>query len=458
MSETFLRPIPVTRRMSAEEAREIAIEAYQYLYPLVLMHMTRRVAINHPPGLRPGFGPEGRFYHVREYCPAAARLSFDTLPSFAWLDLSRGPYVISVPESPDRYYSVSIYDMWSEVFASLGPHTIGSGGGNFAIVPPRWDGALPSGIERIDSPTMNVWAVARTQTNGPKDYAPVHRFQDSYNVTPVSQWGRPARALSFKIDPAVDIDTAPLAQVAAMSPETFFRYAANFLSIDEPHASDWSIVARLRRIGIECHKPFHLKKAPIAVQGALAVAMEQGPREMIRKAPTIAPIANGWQMNTEMVGTYGNSYLKRAITAMFEFGAVPPHDAVSLLNITTSDDARPSGKQRYVLHFKPKELPPVHAFWSITSYDPEGYPARNPINRTSIGDRDPLNYNSDGSLDIWVQREWPSRDRQANWLPAPEGAMTLVMRLYAPCPELLDGCWLPPVLQRVDNGATEHLF
>lgn len=451
MSETLLRPITVTRKMSAEDAREIAIEAYHYLYPLVLMHMTRCVAINHPPGLKPGFGPEGRFYHVREYSTAGARLSFDTLPSFAWLDLSKGPYVISVPEGHDRSYSVAIYDMWSEVFASLGPHTTGPSGGNFAIVPPRWSGTLPPGVERVDSPTTNIWAIARTQTNGPKDYAPVHRFQDCYNITPLSQWTRPSQALSFKIDPAVDIDTAPLAQVAAMTPETFFRYAASFLSTDEPHASDWSMVARLRRIGIECHKPFHLKKAPIAVQGALALALEQGPRHMIQKASAIAPIANGWQVNTETVGAYGNSYLKRAITAMFELGAVPPHDAVSLVNIVTSDGAMASGKKRYVLHFEPKELPPVHAFWSITNYDQDGFPARNAINRTSIGDRDPLNYNSDGSLDIWIQKEWPSRDRQPNWLPAPEGAMTLVMRLYAPCPEVLNGGWVPPVLQRVDD-------
>ena len=125
---------------------------------------------------------------------------------------------------------------------------------------------------------------------------------------------------------------------------------------------------------------------------------------------------------------------------------------------TCSDGALPGGKQRYVLHFNPKELPPVHAFWSITSYDHDGFPARNAINRTSIGDRDPLNYNSDGSLDICVQREWPSRDRQANWLPAPEGAMTLVMRLYAPCPEVLNGGWVPPALQRVDDEPEEKLL
>src|SRR3954463_15173796 len=127
MSEILLQPSPATRRMSPENAREIAIEAYLYFYPLVLMHIARRVAINHPVGLRPGLGPEGRFYHVREYSTAGARPTFDTLPSFAWLDLSKGPYVVSVPEAHDRYYCLAIYDMWSEVFASLGTHTTGSG-------------------------------------------------------------------------------------------------------------------------------------------------------------------------------------------------------------------------------------------------------------------------------------------------------------------------------------------
>ena len=456
MSETMLRPLPVARRMSAEDAREIAIEAYHYFYPLVLMHVTRRIAINHPPGLRPGLGPEGRFYHVREYSSAGARPAFDTLPSYAWLDLTKGPCIISMPETHDRYYSVAIYDMWSEVFASLGTHTIGSGAGKFVIVPPRWSEPLATGLERIESPTLNVWVVARTQTNGPKDYAPVHKLQDALTVTPLSQWGRQAQPPAFKIDPAVDIDTPPHAQVAAMAADTFFRYAANLLSIDEPRANDWSILARLRRIGLECQKPFHLKKAPVAVQTGLTIAMEQGPQQMILKAPSIADVVNGWQMNVETVGTYGNDYLKRAITAMFEFGAVPPQDAVVLLNVTDSDGNPPNGKQRYTLHFDAKELPPVHAFWSITSYDHDGFPARNPISRTSIGDRDPLNYNADGSLDLDVQRDWPSRDRISNWLPAPDGAMTVVMRLYAPRSEVLNGHWAPPVLQRVDHNPEEE--
>ena len=451
MSETLLRPLLATRRMSADEAREIAIEAYLYFYPLVLMNVARRVAINHPPGLRPGFGPEGHFYHVREYSAGGARPAFDTLPSFAWLNLHNGPYVISVPEVRDRYFSVSLYDMWSEVFASLGSHTIGSAGGNFAIVPPRWSGTLPAGVERIESPTIDVWAVARTQTNGPKDYSPAHKSQDCYSVTPLF-----AHASPFKIDPAVDIDNSPLAQVAAMTPEVFFRYAANLLSIDEPHASDWSILARLRKIGLECHKPFHLRKAPIAVQAALATAMEQGPRQMILRAPAIGRMANGWQMNTETVGNYGNNYLERAITAMFDFGAVPAAESISLLHVTTADGVRPTGKQRYVLHFKPNELPPVHAFWSLTSYDDDGFPSRNPINRVCIGDRDPLNYNPDGSLDIYVQKTCPSHDR-ANWLPAPEGAMTLVMRLHVPRPEALDGRWAPPALQPIDENAEAQM-
>jgi hypothetical protein len=98
----------------------------------------------------------------------------------------------------------------------------------------------------------------------------------------------------------------------------------------------------------------------------------------------------------------------------------------------------------------------VHAFWSITSYDHDGFPARNPINRLNLGDRDALNFNDDGSLDIYVQRDWPSRDGLANWLPAPDGAMTLVIRLYAPRSEVLNGRWAPPVLQRVEEDAGEE--
>jgi hypothetical protein len=167
------------------------------------------------------------------------------------------------------------------------------------------------------------------------------------------------------------------------------------------------------------------------------------------KVATMARVVNGWQMNTDTMGVYGNYYLKRAIVAMVGLGANQPEDAVYPMCIADADGKPTKGETNYVLHFSKEELPPVSAFWSITMYDSDGFPVANPLNRFAIGDRDALKYNPDGSLDIYIQHQSPGTDNESNWLPAPKrGAMSLIMRLYAPKAPAIDGRWNPPAVKR----------
>jgi len=453
MSETLARPTQAARKISEEEAHEIGIEAYHYLYPLVLMHITRRVITSDPLGAKPGFGPEGAFHHTRKFSAGYfyddGRPNFDTLCSLAWLEIDKDPYVLSVPDTQGRYNVLPIFDMWTDVFASPGSRTSSSSAAHFAIVPRYWNGSLPAGIERIEAPTAHVWVVAQTQTYGPKDYAAVHKIQDDYVVTPLSQWGRSPRPRAQKIDPAEDAHTTPKAQLHAMSAATFFSYAADLMAIDTPHLTDWSILSRMRRIGLEPGKHFRLKKAPVAVQAGLAAAPEEAIKRMIAKRPTVARVVNGWQMNTDVAGPFGNYYLKRAMAAMNHHGMLPSEDAIYPVNIATAEGTATTGENRYVMHFEKGALPPAHAFWSVTVHDREGFPVRHPFNRPTIGDRDPLKYDSDGSLVIYIQNEQPPADKISNWLPSPLGPFGITMSLYWPRPEALDGRWAPPLIQRV---------
>jgi len=170
---------------------------------------------------------------------------------------------------------------------------------------------------------------------------------------------------------------------------------------------------------------------------------------MTEKVPTLAREVNGWQMNTDTMGVYGDYYLKRAIVAMVGLGANQPDDAIYPLNIADADGNPVMGEHRYVLHFAKSDLPPADAFWSLTMYDEEGFQVANPINRFAIGDRDALKYNADGSLDLFIQNEHPGPDGEANWLPSPKsGKLGLTLRLYAPRAEALDGRWNPPAIKR----------
>ncbi len=433
-----------------DEAQAIAKEAYVYLYPLIIMDITRKQMINLDPTVNPAGGSANEFVHIRAFPSAELRVvvrpNFDTLYSSAWLDLTNGPVVVSHADTAGRYFMLPLMDMWTDVFAVPGKRTNGTGAANFAIVPLGWEGTLPEGVQRIDSPTPYVWIIGRTQTNGVSDYEAVHKIQDGYKITFLADWGKTPRKIEQKIDRSVDTQTEPVRQVNGMAAVKYFQYGAQLMEINPPHVTDWSIVARMKRIGLEPGKDFDQKKVSA---DTLSRSAAEGLKLMREKMPTIAGVTNGWQMNTDTMGVYGNYYLKRAIVAMLGLGANQVEDAIYPVNISDADGKPVSGENQYVLHFAKDELPPVDAFWSLTMYDAEGFQVANPLNRFALGDRDSLKFNADGSLDLYIQHVNPKGEKEANWLPAPEsGDLGLTLRLYAPRPEVAQGRWIPPALKR----------
>lgn len=439
---------------ASSEALELAVEAYIYLYPLVTMDVTRRVMCNVPPGAAPGMGPAGAFHHMRAFPDAnfksVVRPNFDTLYSSAWLDLTQGPIVMSVPETHGRYYLLPLYDMWTDAFAVPGTRTSGSDAGDFAIVPQGWEGTLPRRMQRIDAPTPYVWIVGRTQTNGPADYAAVHAVQDCFMLTPLARWPDGPQPPVYTPDPTVDMKTPPLDQVNGMSGQEYFTYAAELMKLHRPHVTDWSQVARRQRIGLKPGQTFEWDALLPAMQEALNAAPAAALQSMRARLPSLAAVVNGWQMNRETMGVYGDSYLKRAIISMVGLGANQAVDAIYPLAVHDAGGRPFDGANDYVLHFDRDQLPPVEAFWSITMYDAEGFQAANEISRFAIGDRDALHFNADGSLDIYLQHTNPGPGKVANWLPAPLGPLGITMRLYAPKSPALDGRWNPPAIRKVN--------
>jgi hypothetical protein len=444
--------------ISEAEARVIGADAYVYFYPLVTMDLTRLQFTNVEPGNEPLKGPMNTFVNVPEYPAADLRIvvrpNFDTLYSSGWLDLTKEPVVVSAPDTGGRYYLLPMLDMWSDVFASPGWRTTGTEAANFLVTPPGWTGTPPDGMTRIPAPTPYVWIIGRTKTDGPADYDAVHKVQAGYKITPLSQWGKEVLPVTVKIDPAVDMKTPPKEQVDTMPADKFFAYAAELLKLHPPHITDQPIIARLARIGFEAGQSFDLDKADPAVKKALQTAPADGQALMAWKVPTLARVANGWSMNTDTMGVYGNYYLKRAIIAQVGLGANLPEDAIYPLNLGDSDGKPLDGAHAYTIHFDKAAIPPVDAFWSITLYDNEGFQVGNPLNRFAVSSWMPFKYNADGSLDLYFQTESPGADKEANWLPAPKGPFNLTMRLYAPKSEALTGKWNPPPVTRVEKTLT----
>lgn len=435
------------------EAHSIGLASYCYFYPLITMDVTRRQCANLPAGRRPGFGPSNSFSHMRAYpdvnFKAVVRPNFDTLYSSAWLDLTEEPVVVSVPDSNGRYYLLPMLDMWSDVFAAPGWRTSGTAAQQYAVVPPGWSGMIPGGLERIDAPTPYVWIIGRIKTDGPDDYKSVNAMQDGMSITPLSQWQKTPEPRAHQTDPTVDMTTPPLETVNSMSAKAYFACAAELLKQNKPHITDWSLLSRLKRIGFVAGKDFDLDAIDPSVASEFARGAADALALMKDKLNSMGRPVNGWLMNTDTMGVYGNYYLKRGIVAMVGLGANQPEDAIYPLSYADADGKPMQGSQNYVLHFDADKLPPVDAFWSVTMYDADGFQVANPINRFAISSWMPLKKNPDGSLDVYIQHADPGADRQSNWLPSPpSGTLGITMRLYAPQAAALNGDWAPPMVRK----------
>ncbi len=426
---------------ASTELRDVAERAYLYAYPLVLIEETRRGQ------------PVNEFTHVPQFprpdTRKVVRPNADTLYSMAWLDLAKEPVLIHVPDSGGRFYLLQFMDAWTETFADPGKRTTGTAEAWFALVGPGWSGKLPEHVTRLDAQTNIIWLLGRTQTNGSADYGNVHAFQKGMRIMPLSAFPNGEQKLGSALAFGTAGDTTPPARVKAMEPVEFFAAFARAMKMNPPHPADAAMVRDLARIGMVPGKDFDASK-PIPEQlQAVNDGARAGSARVERFGSAATTVKPGWNTFIRNVGRYGTDYVSRAITARLALGANPPEDAVYMSTFADGVGQALSGSMRYRMHFDKGQLPPVRAFWSLTAYDKDGYFIANPLNRYAIGDRDPLNFNADGSLDLYIQGQNPGPDRESNWLPSGDGRFNLTIRLYWPEEAILKGTWQPPALARV---------
>lgn len=441
--------------LTAAEARAIARDAYIYAYPMMLGYATMRQSQNYaePTGIVTQ-SPYNQFTHAREFTPvdlkAVVRPNQDTLYSSAGLDLKDEPLVMSLPAT-DRYFLMPLLSLWSDVFAAPGTRTTGrSVARHFLLSSPAWQGEVPKGLELIRSPTRYVFIIGRTQTNGPADYDAVHQVQAGYTLTPLSAWGKdnyvPPKG---KVDPDLDMTTPPPVQVDTMDAATYFARFAELLKDNPPGPFDYPLVHRLERAGFQPGQSFDLKAASSDIQKAFADGFADGQARVQSEGRKAAGIGvKGWAYTLKS-GAYGVDYNYRAAIAQCCYGENLPQDAVYPAIASDSEGRALDGSARYVMHFEKGGLPPVDGFWSVTAYDKDGYFIPNALQRQLLGSRDKLVVNADGSIDVLIQADSPGKDKEANWLPVTNGQpFNLLMRLYWPQEQFLDGQWAPPALTR----------
>lgn len=446
---------------ATEDATQIAQDAYLYFYPLVTQDLIRRQA-SHPavPAARAG-SAANTFAHERNLAEGSSNRDYqpqiDMLTSDAWVDLAAGPVILSAADSQGRDYSLTLRDMWSDVFAVIGKRTTGTARGQYIIVPSGWTGTLPSGMQRLDAPTSHVWINGLIQVDGPADLTAARALQDGLILTPLAQWNQPAQSQQIKADSTLDTRSPVREQVESMPTDAYFTYAAQLLRKNPPHAADQPLLARLRRVGLVPGRQWDFDKLDHATKQGMRRGMRAG-RERLQAA-TAAPArtASGWITTEPASGAYGTDYLRRARATQNEPATRLPEE---LMRFATASDAQHEpldASRRYLLRFEPDQAP-MAALWSLTLYDAQGHLPLNPLNRHVIGSRQALHYQADGALEILIQSEAPEPAGSAqpvNWLAAAPGTFSLNLRLYTPQPWVVDGNWTPPALHRLDVPVPE---
>ncbi|WP_141340196.1 DUF1254 domain-containing protein [Bradyrhizobium sp. USDA 3458] len=373
----------------------------------------------------------------------------DTPYSFAWLDLRAEPLVFSVPAiDPKRYYSLQLNDLNTYNFGYVGTRATGSDAGSYMIVGPRWTGVTPAGIKKVFRSTTDFClGLLRTQLFDPADIEAVKKIQAGYKAQPLS---------SFLNQPAPSF---PKFEKDLVRTE-FFEYLDFALQFAPALPEDRWIREQLARIGVGPGKSFDFRSLSLEDKAEILLGMKEGERKVSEAVATLGKDINGWRVGAPFgdAAFFHGDWLMRAAAAK---AGIYGNDAVEAMyplgKVDVDGKELDCSKSKYTLTFPAEQLPPVNAFWSVTMYDGKTQLlVKNPINRYLINSPmlPHMKCGSDGSLTIYVQNKSPGADKEANWLPAPDGPIYVVMRLYWPKttpPSILpagEGTWKPPGFKR----------
>ncbi|MFI8509498.1 DUF1254 domain-containing protein [Streptomyces sp. NPDC085460] len=438
---------------TAGEARRTAAEAWIWGHPLLENYRTLHAQAIDPEA--PAAGGFGRFrHHAAPLVPAggdAAGPDVDTVRSVAWLDLRAEPWVLSVPAT-DRYHVLPVHDLDTVYVGFVGTRATGPGAGDYLVAGPGWTGSVPDGVTGVlRAATRLVGIVGRTRLAGPEDVPAVRALQERYRLRPLSAYTDTA-APHPPEEPL-----RPVVRPGETDPVAFFTALDFLLRFCPVLDADRALRARLAVLGVDGGGAFE----PGALAPGLRAALEAG---LADGRARLAEAVAATRRPAPLFGTraeIGADPLRRAVAAHQGLYGLPEAEMWSSGRLRDpAGHGPPDGARRaYTIRFLPGQLPPARFFWSASLHGPPGGHLAenamgrnaivwNAIGRNAIGDRTPgIVYDDDGGLTLHLAHERPTDPkRAANWLPAPAGPFTAVLRLYGPDPSVLDGRWSPPLL------------
>ncbi len=441
-------------KATPEEARKIAKEAYTYAFPMVDSYRITyayfinkenpefKTPFNQIRNLPKVFTPEDRTVQTP---------NSDTPYSMLCLDLRSEPCVLTVPViEKERYFSIQLIDLYTFNFDYIGTRTTGNDGGTFLIAGPDWKGEIPEGITKVFRPeTEFLLGVYRTQLFNPADLENVMKIQEGYKVQPLSEFlGQAAPAPA----PAIDF-YKPLDKEQERTSLSVFDELNFILQFCPTDPSEKELMASFAKIGIGPGKKFDTADLSPEIRDALKAGIRDAWEDY--KTFETTKINTGIVTSSDVFGTRAylkNNYLFRMAAAILGIYGNSKEEAMyPMYRVDAGGNPMDASKYKYTMRFAPGQLPPVNAFWSVTMYDlPASLLVSNPINRYLINSTmlQSLKQDRDGGLTIYIQNSSPGKDKESNWLPAPDGPFWVAMRLYYPKEEALNGTWKQPPLDR----------
>jgi hypothetical protein len=431
---------------SASWVSSLALQAATYAMPIVAMYNLRDSTSVGPHAKVP---PNAiwRIEHIAS--PQIAEQvgyvtpNVNVIYGFGFMDLSQQPIILNAPDSQGRYYMVEICDMWANAFAYVGGMATGYKGGTFALVAPGWHGKLPAGVKRIDCPTRWVELQPRVHVKNAVDLPAAQKVLRGITVKGLAEFnGGPAPAAvaysyaTPKINPKV-----ASSQMQFLDPLQFWQIFAAAMNENPPPRNEIeAVLPQFKYLGIELGQPWKRESVNPIILDAMKLAAQQIAPMMMPLLPALGVTANGWNIPPANVGMPGADYPGRAIVAVFGLTSNTPEEAIYYTSVTDGHGQKLTGARRYTLTFKqPMECITAVApgFWSITAYDSTtGYTIPNSIDRYALGSDELLKRDANGSFTLYVQRDNPGADHEANWLPISSGPFYLIIRVYAPIPEI----------------------
>ncbi|HZD35843.1 MAG TPA: DUF1254 domain-containing protein [Nitrososphaeraceae archaeon] len=442
------------------------VAALAYIWGFSLVTMQRQFNFVTSPNVPPGGigrGPANKISCSRNLIDASftdvPSPNVDTLYCQTQFDLTEGPVVLVVPPIIGRYYTFQFIDAYTNVFAYIGTRATGSSGGTFLIAGPDWDGPIQEGMMKIWSPTNLAWLVNRILVKGLSDVANVNAIQDKIIVKPLSAFHEndvqkhptseaPANAANVTSSSSAQLPVGPQPALIPATGIKIYDEICQAMIGNPLNPPDPVLVTKLASIGIGPGKT-PSTQANDSTKKALHAGITEAQKMIDTKVANIGTVVNGW-LYAPQAGVYGTDYLFRAAATQLGLGANVAQEALYPVTFTDNEGKPLTGANSYTIHFDPGQIPPVKAFWSITMYNRQYLLVDNPINRYAINSyTDGLKYKGDDSLDIYIQHTAPGKDKESNWLPADRSSFSLVLRMYLPREEVLNGTWMPPLVQRI---------